>query len=370
MTAALTKWAEVSLGAITENVRTLCVQVRPAAVMAVVKANGYGHGAVPAARAALRGGAQRLGVSSVAEALELRAGGIDAPILNLGYTPPEAVAVAADANIALTLFDPAALPVLLATGRSVAIHVKVDTGMNRLGTGVEEAVRLARRGQESPLRLEGFWTHFADADGRDLAFTRDQLDQFQQACQALLAQGVHGFQRHAANSAGALRVPEARLDLVRIGIAIYGVNPAPRLVEAPQLRPALRWYTVVTRVSRLQPGETVGYGRTFRADDETVVATLAAGYADGLQRRLSNRGKAIIGGRLVPLIGTISMDQAAADVTGVPGVKPGDRVCLLGSEGDARWEAEDMARSADTIPYEVLCAISARVPRRYNEVVP
>jgi alanine racemase len=370
VTTADTKWAEINLGAITENVRALCAQVRPAAVMAVVKANGYGHGAVPVARAALRGGAARLGVSSVAEALELRAAGIDAPILNLGYTPPEAVGAAAEANVALTLFDAAALPPLLATGRPVALHVKVDTGMNRLGTGVEEAVRLARRVQESPLRLEGFWTHFADADARDLAFTRDQLDRFQQARHALLAQGVHAFLSHAANSAAALRVPEARLDLVRLGIAIYGVNPAPGLIEGLRLSPALRWYTVVTRVNHLKTGATVGYGRTFRAGRETVVATLAAGYADGLQRRLSNRGKAIIGGRLVALVGTISMDQSAADVTGVAGVKPGDRVCLLGLEGDAVWEAEDVARAADTIPYEVLCAISARVPRRYNEAVP
>ena len=370
MTGADTKWAEVSLGAIAENVRALRALVRPSAVMAVVKANGYGHGAVPAARAALRGGAARLGVSSVAEALELRAAGIEAPILNLGYTPPEAVGPAADAGIALTLFDPAALPPLLATGRPVAVHVKVDTGMNRLGTGVEEAVRLARQVKESRLRLEGVWTHFADADGPDLAFTRDQLARFQVACQAMLAQGVRDFTSHAANSAAALRLPEARLDLVRLGIAIYGINPVPEPVEGPRLEPALRWYTVVTRVSRIGPGETVGYGRTFRAGQETVVATLAAGYADGLFRRLSNRGKAIIGGRLVPLIGTISMDQSAADVTGVPGVEPGDRVCLLGREGDARWEAEDLARAAGTIPYEVLCAISARVPRSYNEAVP
>jgi alanine racemase len=370
VTAADAKWAEVSLGAITENVRVLCELVRPAAVMAVVKANGYGHGALPAARAALKGGAERLGVSSVAEALELRAGGIDAPILNLGYTPPAAAGPAADAGIALTLFDAAALPQLLATGRPVKVHVKVDTGMNRLGTGAEEAVRLARRVHESSLRLEGFWTHFADADGRDLAFTHDQLGRYRQARQALHDQGVRGFLSHASNSAGAMRLPDARLDLVRLGIAIYGVNPAPGLIDGPSLTPALRWYTVVTRLRTLEPGETVGYGRTFTAARKTIVATLAAGYADGLHRRLSNRGKAIIGGRLVSLIGTISMDQAAADVTGIPGVEQGQRACLLGREGDARWEAEDIARAADTISYEVLCSISARVPRRYNEGVP
>jgi alanine racemase len=363
---------EIDLGAISHNVRLIKEMVgERTAVMAVVKANGYGHGAVQAARAALRGGASWLGVSSVAEGLELRSAGVDAPILNLGYTPSDGLAMAADAGISLTIYEGDSLRAMgaLSPSKKFSLQVKVNTGMNRLGVAPDQAAELVKEVRRTPnVRLEGLYTHFADADGRDPAFTRKQLEVYLRTRDRILADGGGGFISHAANSAAALRFPESWLDLVRVGISVYGVSPAPGLRNPSASRPALRWMTLVTNVQELEPGATVGYGRTFKATGPARVATLAAGYADGLHRLLSNRGKVVIRGRLAPIIGTISMDQATVDVSQVPGVAIGDAACLIGAEGEARWEAEDVAASCDTIAYEVLCAISARVPRKYIDI--
>jgi alanine racemase len=370
MGGGATKWAEVDLGAITHNARLVSQLIGPSsALMAVVKANGYGHGAVPAARAALRGGAAWLGVSSVAEGLELRAAGIEAPILNLGYTPPEALAEAEGARLSLTVYERGTLAALQGIGvqESIGIHIKVDTGMHRLGAAPDEAVALARAVRTMPtLRLEGLFTHFADADGVDPGFTREQLAIFLQVRRAVVATGGGGFLSHAANSAGLLRFPESRLDLVRAGIILYGVAPAAGWPNLPPLRPALRWGTLVTNVQTVEAEGTVGYGRRFHASSPTRIATLAAGYADGLFRGLSNRGQVVLHGRTAPIVGTISMDQAAIDVSGIPETAIGDEAWLIGSEENAQVAAEDLATAAGTIAYEVLCAISSRVPRRYG----
>ncbi len=335
------------------------------AVMAVVKADGYGHGAVSSARAALEGGATWLAVSSVPEGIELRKAGIREPILNLGYTPPAALSAAIAAELALTVYDREGLSLLKTAATEIAVHVKVDTGMHRLGAAPEEAVRLAIDvADDRNLRLEGFWTHFADAD-QDPAFTREQLRVYLDARSALIRAGVTNFVSHAANSAGLLRFPEARLDLVRAGLIIYGVRPLPSWSDLPGLRPALRWQTVVTNVLTVPVGESVGYGRTFLAREPARVATIAVGYADGLHRRASDGGRAIVRGVAVPIAGTISMDQAALDVRTVPGVTVGDVVTLIGEEGGASLSAHDLAEAAGTISYEILCAISSRVPRRY-----
>jgi alanine racemase len=333
--------------------------------MAVVKANGYGHGAIPAARAALEGGATWLGVSSVQEGIELRKAGIQEPILNLGYTPPAALSAAVAGELALTVYDAEGLALLKTAATEIAVHVKVDTGMHRLGATPEHAVRLATDVHADPrLRLEGFWTHFADAD-RDPAFTREQLHRFLQARTALIKAGVTGFLSHAANSPGLLHFPEARLDLVRAGLIVYGVRPVRGWSDLPGLRPALRWQTTVTNVVTVQKGEGVGYGRTFTAGEPARVASIAVGYADGLHRRASDGGRAIVRGVAVPMAGTISMDQAALDVSTVPGVRVGDVVTLIGQDGGATLTADDLAEASGTISYEVLCAISGRVPRRY-----
>jgi alanine racemase len=333
--------------------------------MAVVKANGYGHGAVPAARAALEGGATWLGVSSIPEGIELRRAGIRGPILNLGYTPPAALSAAVAEKLSLTVYDRAGIALLKTAATDVGVHVKLDSGMHRLGAAPEEAVELATEVHADPrLRLEGFWTHFADAD-HDLGFTREQLRIFLDARAALVRAGVTGFLSHAANSAATLRLPEARLDLVRAGLILYGVRPVATWTELPSLRPALSWRTIVTNVASLAPGETVGYGRRFRATHPARVATIAAGYADGLHWRAAENGGAIVRGVRVPFAGSISMDQASLDVATVPQVQVGDVVTLIGRDGDTVLTADELADASGTISYEVLCAISYRVPRRY-----
>jgi len=333
--------------------------------MAVVKANGYGHGAVPAARAALDGGASWLAVSSVPEGLELRKAGIREPILNLGYTPPAALSAAVAAKLALTVYDRAALALLKTASTEIGVHVKLDSGMHRLGATPDEAIKLATEVHADPhLRLEGFWTHFADAD-RDLAFTKGQLRTFLDARAALVRAGVSGFISHAANSAAILRLPEARLDLVRAGLILYGVRPVASWTDLATLRPALTWQTIVTNVVTVSAGETVGYGRRFTAKQPARVATVAAGYADGLQWRAAEKGCAIVRGTRVPFAGSISMDQAALDVGALPNVQVGDVVTLIGRDGDATLTADDLAEASGTISYEVLCGISNRVPRRY-----
>ena len=335
------------------------------AVMAVVKADGYGHGAVPAARAAIAGGATWLAVSSVPEGIELRKAGIPEPILNLGYTPPAALSAAIAANLALTVYDRDGLALLKTAATEIGVHVKVDTGMHRLGATPEEAIRLATEVHaDANLRLEGFWTHFADAD-RDLAFTTQQLRIFLDARASLVRAGVTGFISHAANSAAILRLPEARLDLVRAGLILYGVRPVSTWSDLASLRPALTWQTIVTNVVSLPAGESVGYGRRYTAKQPGRVATIAAGYADGLQWRAAKNGCAIIRGTRAPFAGSISMDQAALDVAGVPHVQVGDVVTLIGRDGEATLNADDLADAAGTISYEVLCGISSRVPRRY-----
>lgn len=364
-----TKWADVDLGAISHNVGLVKDLVgQSTAVMAVVKANAYGHGAVQAARAALAGGATWLGVSSVAEGVELRQAGITVPILNLGYTPPAAISAAIAAGLSLTLYDQASLEALRGTGSAATVHVKVNTGMNRLGAPADDAVQLVREIRRSPkLRLEGFWTHFASADA-DPDFTRKQLGAYLDARAQIENDGASGFISHAANSAGLLRFPEARLDMVRAGLIVYGVRPIQEWRDLPTLRPALSWHAMVTNVQLVSVGGTVGYGRRFTAAQPAKIATVAVGYADGLHRRLSNRGSAIVRGHMVPIVGTISMDQATVDVTAVPGVAIGEIACLIGTEGGASWQADDVAKAAETISYEVLCAISARVPRRYRNL--
>lgn len=362
-----TKWADVDGSAISHNTSLVKQLVGPGTqVMAVVKANGYGHGAVPAARAALDGGATWLGVSSVQEGIELRKAGLSGPILNLGYTPPAALSAAIAARLALTLYDRAGLTLLKTASTTIPVHVKVDSGMHRLGASPADAVALATEVHADPhLRLEGLWTHFADADGDDLDFTRGQLRTFLDTRAAVLSAGIKGFISHAANSAGLLHFPEARLDLVRAGLILYGVRPVRAWTDLPSIRPALMWQTIVTNLVSVPPGDTVGYGRRFKAGAAVRVATIAIGYADGLPRRASDGGRAIVGGRIAPIAGTISMDQAALDVTNVPDVAVGDVVTLIGTDGLSTLTAHDLAEASGTISYEVLCAISARVPRRY-----
>lgn len=367
-------WAEVDLDAVTHNVRELYRVAEGSQVMAVVKADAYGHGACEVAEAALAGGARWLGVACLEEALQLRRRGFRVPLLVLGYVPPEEARVAVEEEISCCVFgEELARAMAQAAGRvgkMGRVHVKVDTGMGRLGVGADQAVAFVRRLKGIPgLDVEGVFTHLATADEENLSFAEEQLGRFAAVVAELDREGLHVPYRHAANSAALLRLPQSRYNLVRTGLAMYGVHPVPGSVGSAHLRPVLSWKTRVAQVKRMSPGATVGYGRTWKAAGGEVVATLPVGYADGYRRSLSNRGMALLGGRKVRVVGRVSMDQitvlAGSGDTPDGQVAPGQEVVLLGGQEGNSLTAWDLARDMDTIPYEVLVGIGARVPRVY-----
>jgi alanine racemase len=359
--------AEVDLAAVRRNVETL----RPPGteLMAVVKANAYGHGDVPVARAALAAGASWLGVALVEEGLRLREAGIGAPILLLSEPPADAVKDALYAGLTPTLYsDDAVAAVADAAGaadRPPKVHVKVDTGMHRVGADPGAMVPLVRSMVDRGLEVEGVWTHLARAEEVDADTTRGQLARFADVLSALKDAGIRPRYRHAANSAATVAWPEARFDLVRVGIALYGIAPGPDLAGRVDLRPAMALRSSVAHVRRLPAGEAVSYGHTYRLDREATMATVPIGYADGYLRSLSNRGQVLIRGRRHPVAGMVTMDQLLVDCGDEP-VQRGDEVVLIGAQGDDRITAEEVAAWAGTIPYEIVCAVSARVPREHH----
>lgn len=361
----------VDLGAIRANVAELRRCAAPAAVLAVVKADAYGHGAVPVARAALEAGAERLGVAIVEEGVALRTAGIDAPILLLSEPPPAVAPAVVEHDLTATVYTAAGIDAIgraaTAAGVVVPVHLKVDTGMHRVGCTPADAVALARRIADEPgLDLEGVFTHLAVADEPEDPYTAEQLACFGTVVDALAAAGLRPPIVHAANSAGTLLRPDARLDLVRVGITIYGIPPAPGLAPVPGLVPALRLTSAVTYVKRVPAGARLSYGLRYTAPGETTIATVPIGYADGVPRRLGHvGGEVLIGGHRHPIAGTITMDQLLVDVADAP-VAVGDEVVLLGRQGEEEITATDWADRLDTIAYEIVCGIGPRVPREYT----
>lgn len=359
------RWAEIDLSAIRDNVAAVAAGLPPGTrLIAVVKADAYGHGALPVGRAALEAGAWGLAVSTLAEAAQLVGLLARDRILVLGGLVPEDAAAAADLGVAVMghRLDLARALAGAAAGRGVRlpVHLKVDTGMSRLGCRPEEALQLARLITESgSLRLAGTFTHFACSD-TDEAFTRAQAGRFQAVLSELTGAGIDPGLRHAGNSSAALRYPDLGLDAVRVGIALYGC-------ESDRVRPALALRALITHVKTVPPGAAVGYGATWRAERETVVATAALGYADGVLRARSNRGHVLVRGRRAPLIGRVSMDATTLDVTGIPGVSVGDVATFIGADGGERITAEQVGAWSETISYEVLTGIGGRVERHYSE---
>lgn len=364
-------WAEVDLDAIAANTRWLVAHVGPrVGVMAVVKANGYGHGAVPVAKAALAAGAARLAVGRLDEALELRAHGIGAPILIMGHVPVWGAQRCVDLGLTCTVNDRALAEALAGEarrrGRTAAVHVKVDTGLNRYGLLSGEAVGFGRWVADHPgLELEGLYTHLAAADEPDQEFTYRQLSLFGRVVKQLRRAGIRPPLLHAANSAATLRLPEAHFDLVRTGAALYGLQATGEAVARAPLQPALTFKTQIIRLWNVPAGAYVSYGCTYRTPRATRLALLAAGYGDGLSRALSNRGTALVGGRRYPIVGRVCMDLTIIDVGKGGNVEVGDEAVLLGRQGDARISADELAKILGTINYDVVCAVSARVPRLY-----
>jgi len=361
-------WAAVDEGVIESNVRVVRAAVEPAEVWAVVKADGYGHGAVTAARAATRGGATGLCVALVQEGIELRAAGIGSPVLVLSEQPPEQSVELVRHGLAATVYSRAQIAALVAAGaHDHPVHLKVDTGMHRVGCRPEDAVALAGAiaATGGSLRLEGVCTHLAVADEPDHPFTGAQLATFDRVLAALAAAGHRPDVVHAANSAGGLCHPAARRAVVRAGIAIYGIRPGELVPDAVvgDLRPAMSLHARVSHVQRVEAGEGVSYGLRHRFPRATTVATLPIGYADGVPRRLSAvGGEVLVGGVRRPIVGVVTMDQLMVDVGDDP-VAVGDPAVLLGRQGDEEVRAEEWAHALGTIGYEITCGISRRIPR-------
>lgn len=360
-------WAEVSAAAIEHNARTIATAVAPAQLWAVVKADGYGHGSLLAARAALAGGALGLCVALVQEGVVLREAGFDCPILVLSEQPAEALPAAVQHSLALTVYGEAQLCALAAAGAiDHPVHLKVDTGMRRVGVAAHQAVALADAIAASPaVHLAGVSTHLAVADEPENPFTDLQLDRFDETLSALAAAGHHPPLVHAANSAGALAHPRARYAMVRAGIALYGISPGPGVQAfCAELQPALSLRARVSHVKQVAAGERISYGLRHTFERDTTVATVPLGYADGVPRRLhAVGGTVLVGGHHHPIVGVVTMDQLMVDCGDHP-VQPGDDVVLIGRQGANEITADDWAEALDTIAYEIVCGLSARVERR------
>lgn len=337
-------------------------------VMAVVKANAYGHGAVPVARAALEAGAAWCAVARVEEALELRRASLDCPLLLLGYTPPDRYDEMIANQVSLTVWDvsqvKAASQATERVGKPAHLHLKVDSGMSRLGVQPGEALELARiLKTASGVDFEGIFTHFARADEADPKPTEIQETHFQGVIAALDSAGIKPALVHAANSAAGLTRPSAYLNLIRAGIAIYGLHPSSECPLPAEFRPALQWKSVLSQVKVLPPGRGVSYGHTYTTRHHERIGTVPVGYADGFRRTAGNQ--TLVGGVRVPVVGRVCMDQVMVQLDEAPQAAVGDEVVLIGRQGNAVLPAEELADIWKTINYEVTCGLTARVPRIY-----
>lgn len=359
-------WAEIDLDALDHNVSALKRQAGPAALAAVVKANAYGHGALGVAQTALDASADRLAVICVDEGEQLRQGGVTAPILVMGHTPPSEAARVVELALTPTVnsleMGQALAREAEAAGARLPVHVKVDTGLNRYGLPPQEVVPLAESlRQMAPLEIEGLFTHFASADEGDKRFTLEQYTVFRRTAEQLSWIPV----RHVSNTATLLDRPEMGLEMVRPGVGLYGLYPSRYVSRSLSLRPVMSLKSRVSRLTRLATDESVSYGRTWRASRPSTVALVMCGYADGLPRVLSNRGSVLVHGRRAPIVGRVCMDMCVADVTDLPDVAEGDEVTLIGRDGDEEITADEVGELCSTISYEILSGIAARVPRLY-----
>lgn len=361
-------WVEVDLAAIEDNARVL-KQITQAALMAVVKANAYGHGAVETSQAAIRGGASWLGVARPSEGLQLRKAGIETPILLLSPAPPEWLDELIGYDISLTVGEAIQIDQAAAAsesaGRPAKAHLKLDTGMSRIGSRVADAVELARLLSEAKeVSFEGLFTHFARADEADPTPTDAQLKLFNEAVGALESEGLRPGLIHAANSAATISRPSSHFDLVRCGIALYGLHPSNTCRLTDDFSPALQWKAQLVRVRTLDPRTGVSYGHEYVTSKEERIGTMPVGYADGMRRMHGNQ--ALVRGRRVPVVGRVCMDLSMLLLDAVPNAREGDEVVLIGRQDGQEIAAEEVARRWDTINYEVTCGIGPRVPRLFS----
>jgi alanine racemase len=362
--------AEVDLGALAHNVRLLRAASAPAQLMAVVKADGYGHGAVPIARAALDAGATWLGVAMVDEAVVLRDHGIEDPILVLSEPRPDEMATAVEQRVRVAVYSEAGIAAIAAAaeidGSVVPVHLKVDTGMRRVGaTPADTPVLAAAIAEQPSLDLEGLWTHCAVSDEPENEFTAVQIDRFEEVLQAVADRGLQPRLVHTANSAASMAHPRSHFDIVRCGIAIYGVSPSADTADLLDLQPVMRLVSEVTLVKRVAAGDGVSYGHQYAAPRDTTIATVPIGYADGVPRRLfATGGEVLVRGQRYSIAGVVTMDQLMLDC-GDDDIAVGDEVVLIGRQGEQEITANEWGDRLGTIGYEIVCGISARVPRVY-----
>lgn len=367
-------WLEVDLSAVAHNMREIRRIVKPEAqILAIVKANAYGHGAETFAREVLKHGANKLGVATLGEAVELRKSGIkEAPIVVLGYIPYDIVDTAISYDITQTVYTlegaEAISKAAVQMGKKAIIHIKIDTGMGRIGfLPGPETLRDIKKIMDLPgLFVEGIYTHFAVADHGDKSFTLHQLEKFTELTTQLSRAGINFPIKHAANSAAVIDIPESHFDMVRPGIIMYGLYPSKEVNKKKiELKPAMTLKAQVSFVKKVAPGFSVSYGRKFITSKDTIIASLPLGYADGYARMLSNQAQVLIGGKRVAVAGMICMDQFMVDATDVPGVRIGDEAVLFGVQGNEEISVEELAQRLNTINYEVICMLSARIPRVY-----
>ncbi len=363
-------WAEVNLQTLKENYHKLQAYTR-SEMMPIVKADAYGHGVTPIVKTLMASGAKRFGVALVEEALEIKAVFPELTVMVLGATDPELSDTLVSEDIIPAVFHLSQAQALseaaVKQNRLARLHIKIDSGMNRIGFRERDFADIMKIAALPNLFIEGIFTHLATSDQSDLSFAREQLNRFQAFYNKLNKAGLTIPIRHAANSAAILQFPESHFELVRVGISLYGFPPSAQMGGAVGLEPVMAWKAKVSHVKSIKTGESVGYGRTFKAAYPTQVATIPVGYADGLRRALSNQGEMLIHGRRSTMIGRICMDQTMLEVTKIPGVQVGDVVTILGKDGYDQITATEMAEWLGTISYEVVCGISKRVPRVYLE---
>jgi alanine racemase len=362
--------AEINVSAIATNVRRICERVHPAEVMAVVKADAYGHGAIPVALTALSAGASQLGVALLEEGIELRRAQIAAPILVFGGFFESQIDSFIANNLQFTLYDLRLAEIVSrraqALGRNARAHVKIDTGMGRVGLLADEAVEAIRAMAKLPnLELVGLFTHFASSDSREKSYANQQLEEFKAIVQQLANDDLRFKYLHAANSGAILDLPQSYFNLVRPGVMMYGYYPSDETSESIPLEPAMSLRTQIIFVKRVPAGTFISYGQTFQTQQAMTIATLPIGYADGISRRLSNNFEVLVRGRRCPLVGRVCMDQIMIDLGDVQDVQAGEEAVLLGKQGDEEISLYEWCRRLETIPYEVTCGISRRVARVY-----
>lgn len=363
-------WVEIDLAALSHNVKQLKNLLSPQTeLMTVVKADAYGHGAVAVSQTALSAGASWLGVATIPEGIELREAGIEAPILLLGasHTAQQVKAIAqwhlqptiCTAKQALIFSE-----VLVGISQYLPVHAKLDTGMSRLGAPWQEATEFVQLVKGLPnLKLASIYSHLATADSPDTAVMKEQHQRFQRAIAQIKTSGINPASLHLANSAAALADPDLHYDLVRVGLATYGLYPAPHLQNVVDLQPAMQVKARVTQVKTIEAGTGVSYGYQFIASRQTRIAVVGIGYADGIPRNLSNKMQVLIRGKFVPQVGAVTMDQLMLDVTDIPDLEVGEVVTLLGKDGKNQITADDWAATLKTISWEILCGFKHRLPR-------